>query len=216
QHGDRGEGLARVVDVGAGEVGERVTERGDEGTGAGPQVGLVQDVDRGAVLGGDVTHVPAPDGETAVGGPAHGTRPRAAPVPRGGLGGRRRGAHVRSGALTPSRSRPVASTWVVASLSHSRVRCASSTGCSPRGVTRHWSYHLWQVAASCSRYRATRWGSRSSAACSTISGKRASAPGGAPSAGWSSSSGRKASSRRTPCAAALRATLRVRAWAYWT
>src|SRR5690606_39563538 len=74
---------------------------------------------------------------------AHGTRPRAAPVPRGGLGGRRRGAHIRSGALTPSRSRPVASTWVVASLSHSRVRCASSTGCSPRGVTRHWSYHLW-------------------------------------------------------------------------
>src|SRR5690606_2227180 len=141
--GDGREGLARVVDVRAGEVGEGLGEGGDEGAGAAAQVRLVEDVDGGAVLGGDVAHVDAAHLEAAVGGAGDRGRPRGAGVRGGRLGRRRRGAHMRSGAETPRRRRPLAMTWPVASLSHSRVRWTSSTGSSPRGETRLWSYQRW-------------------------------------------------------------------------
>src|SRR5690606_12958422 len=56
-----------------------------------------------------------------------------------------RGApYIRSGAETPRSPRPLARTWPVASLSHSRVRCRSVTGSSAlTGRTRQVSYHLW-------------------------------------------------------------------------
>ena len=72
----------------------------------------------------------------------HGTVGRPGDPGGPGLAGDRR-AHIRSGALTPSRPRPLARTWRVASFSHRRVRCTSPTTSSPNGATRRWSYHLW-------------------------------------------------------------------------
>ncbi len=66
----------------------------------------------------------------------------------GRLGGHR---YIRSGADTPIRFRPLRSTCPVASLSQSRVRCTSSTGASPSGITRQLSYQRWYDPASCSR-----------------------------------------------------------------
>ncbi len=47
--------------------------------------------------------------------------------------------HIRSGAETPSRSSPLASTTRVASTSSSRARCRSDVSSSPRGSTRQLS-----------------------------------------------------------------------------
>ena len=52
-------------------------------------------------------------------------------------------SYIRSGASTPRRSSPLRSTWPVASLSHSLVRCTSPIGSSPSGITRQLSYHRW-------------------------------------------------------------------------
>ena len=143
--GDLGaqERLARVVHVGAAaQVGEGGVERRREVAGPGPEVRLVDHVGGGAVLGRDGDHVDVRDLEPAaaaaapdrarpqrrdqlvdVGGRA---QPRRAEV---ALGVQRTGlvrAHyICSGADTPSRSRPRASTVRVASLTHSRVRCRS-------------------------------------------------------------------------------------------
>ena len=142
--GDSGaqERLARVVhvDVGA-DPGEGPREALAEGPRPRPEVGLVQHVGRGAVLGGQGAQVDPGDPHGAVGASGGAGRPQV-----------RRQAHMRSGALTPSRRSPLASTVRVASFSHRRVRWASVTGSSPSGTTRRcWSYHLWYVPASSSR-----------------------------------------------------------------
>ncbi len=59
--------------------------------------------------------------------------------------------YIRSGALTPSRSRPLRNTVPTASLTQSRVWCTVDTGSSPRGVTRQVSYQRWYDPASSSR-----------------------------------------------------------------
>ena len=134
--GHRGaeERLAGVEDVVA---GERVAER----AGPGPEVGLVEDVRRGAVLGDQLGQRHPADLEDAV-DLARGRRPqvarparwgRRAGAARTGPAGRRRRApsrprgrpHIRSGAETPSRPRPLASTVRVAATS---TRRASLTG----------------------------------------------------------------------------------------
>src|SRR5690606_38272850 len=160
--GDREEGLSRVVDVHAG--ADR-SEGGLEGLPVVPgpraQVALVEDEGGSAVLCRELTDADAGEGHLAV------VVAHRSGGPRRAEGGAR---HMRSGAVTPRSSRPLASTWRVASLSHSRVRWVSETSSSPKGVTRRWSYHLWNAPASSSRYRATRCGSRSSAAWATTRG----------------------------------------------
>src|SRR5690606_39301684 len=80
---------------------------------------------RSAVLGGEVPDVAASDLEAAVRGAADGARPRAAPVPRGGLGRRRRAGHIRSGAVTPRRCRDRKSTR----LNSSHVKISYAVFC---------------------------------------------------------------------------------------
>ena len=164
--GGEGEhGLAGVVDVRSpAQVGERGVEALAERAGAGAEVVLVHHEQRRAELRGERARAQALDGELAVGGAVHAGGPQAGHervrVPRrrkpggrerGGGGGLRRphpGAHIFSGAVTPSRPRPLASTWAVASLSHRRVRLRVSTG---RGVPssvgmgtiRQAAYHEW-------------------------------------------------------------------------
>src|SRR5690606_13869901 len=152
--GDGQERLAGVVDVCPGQAAlgrERGRERLGEGAGASAQVVLVQDVRGRSVLGRDLTQVRAGDGEGTVPGAAHPGGPHATRCTvrfrrghdaGGAVRGTGRAGHIRSGALTPSSARPLRSTWVVASLSHSRAVCTGSTGSSPRGVTRHCWYQV--------------------------------------------------------------------------
>jgi len=141
---DRGaqERLACVVDVhgrtqGREGLGERLAERG----GPSPEIRLVDHPRGGPVFRRERACVHAPDCEDASGGAGHAHRPH----------GRVEVCHIRSGALTPSRASPFASTVRVASFNHNRVRWTSVTGSSPTGVTRRWSYHLWYAPASSSR-----------------------------------------------------------------
>ena len=132
-HGGAQERLARVVHVDRGAHG---AERGREGLPVaarpGPEVRLVEHVGGRAVLGGQRAQVHPADAHGAV-GPDAGARRPDLPVE----------AHIRSGAPTPSRPRPLASTCRVASLSHRRVRCTSPSASSPSGVTRHCTYQAW-------------------------------------------------------------------------
>ena len=132
------EGLARVVDVA---VGEAVAE----GAGAGAEVLLVQDVRRRPVLGDQVGQPDPADLERAVDlarRPDHssGTSALGSSGSRSHAGPRtetaacaqpascaRTVAHIRSGADTPSSSRPFSKTMRVASTSTSRARCRSVT-----------------------------------------------------------------------------------------
>ena len=141
------EGLAGVVDV---VVGERLPER----PGARPEVGLVEDVRRGAVLGDQVAQVDAADLEGAVVGLAGrrgpqqrdegvdvrgGTQPgraRGRSRRRAPAGLVRAGHYIRSGAVTPSSRRPLAKTVRVASTSSSRARWIGAGSSSPMGSTR--------------------------------------------------------------------------------
>ena len=115
--GDLGaqERLGGVVD---GAALERLRAR----RGPGAEVVLVEHVRGGAELGGEVAHVDAAELERAV-GRAAGASPARRPGrgrPRARAAGQRRGAHMRSGALTPSRARPFSSTVRVARQSSSR------------------------------------------------------------------------------------------------
>ena len=78
-----------------------------------------------------------------------GIRSTPAPVIRGR--GLKREYYMRSGALTPSRFRPLASTCCAALFSSRRVRCRSVTSSSALGATRETPYQLWYAEASCSR-----------------------------------------------------------------
>lgn len=60
-------------------------------------------------------------------------------------------AHIFSGALTPSKLKPLARTWPAASFNQSRVRCRSDTSSSARGVTRDAPYQAWYAPASSSK-----------------------------------------------------------------
>ena len=110
-HGRAEEGLGRVVDPGA--------EGGDGLPAPRPQVGLVVDEQRGAELAGQVEGVAAADDQLAP-GPHRG---------RVGQQGERQraheSAHICSGALTPSRSRPMARPTDAASTSSSRAWVSS-------------------------------------------------------------------------------------------
>jgi len=133
-HRDAGEGLGGVVHVRAREATLR--DEVDAGglrplADASGQVGEVEDERRGSPLRREVGE---PDAAEVRGLRAAWRDERRRPGT---------GHHMRSGAETPSRSRPFAMTRLVASFSQRRVRWASSTGSSPRGVTRQLSYHLW-------------------------------------------------------------------------
>ena len=131
-------------------------ERVAEGAGPGPEVGLVEDVRRGAVLGDQVGQRDAADararrrpcaavvdhrcGTSALGSVGWRSQagPRRAPGRRAPSRPVRVGTtHIRSGAETPSRPRPLASTVRVAATSTSRARCRSAGSSSPSGSTRH-------------------------------------------------------------------------------
>ena len=143
------ERLAGVVDVGA---GERLLER----PGTCAEVVLVDDVGRRTELTGELVgrhpghlqHARAGLGD--VRGPqrldqhvrvCRRHQPgRPAMAGLGVKGARLVGAHhIRSGAVTPSRSRPRAKTTRVASTRRSRARCTSVGSSSPRGRTRQTS-----------------------------------------------------------------------------
>ena len=143
------ERLAGVVDVGA---GERVAER----AGPSPEVVLVDDVQRRAELArrgrradtpATVEHAVAVLGDARRpqrGRPGRSGQPAADSQdgPRWPASACRAPAswariYIRSGAVTPSRSRPRANTIRVASTSSSRARCTSVGSSSPCGSTRH-------------------------------------------------------------------------------
>ena len=129
-------------------------ERGGDLAAARPEVVLVDDEERGAVLGRDVGDGHAGDRDHAVVAANGVARPhvrgelehlgRGLRPGRGaavvdllrvpGPGGMR--DHMRSGALTPRMARPLAMTWRVASHSASRAACRSVGASSPCGSTR--------------------------------------------------------------------------------
>ena len=76
---------------------------------------------------------------------------RSTPAPVAPGRGLKREYYMRSGALTPSRFKPLASTCCAALFSSRRVRCRSVTSSSALGVTRETPYQLWYAEASCSR-----------------------------------------------------------------
>ena len=76
---------------------------------------------------------------------------RSTPSPAVPGRGLKREYYMRSGALTPSRFRPLASTCCAALFSSRRVRCRSVTSSSALGATRETPYQLWYAEASCSR-----------------------------------------------------------------
>ena len=76
---------------------------------------------------------------------------RSTPAPVAPGRGLKREYYMRSGALTPSRFRPLASTCCAALFSSRRVRCRSVTSSSALGATRETPYQLWYAEASCSR-----------------------------------------------------------------
>src|SRR5205807_4303095 len=82
----------------------------------GPQMGLVVDEERRALLVRQLHEVDAAHRQVAVCGDAGRIRQQAA---------RERGAHIESGALTPSKPSPMARPTRLASTSHSRA-CVSS------------------------------------------------------------------------------------------
>ncbi len=130
---DTEERLARVVDVAVGGTG---AERDAPLAAPLPEVILVQHVRRGAVLERQVADVDATDRQhatDATGGARPDGRVEGQADPRLQHGHRR---HIRSGALTPSRPSPLASTTRVASHSQSRARPRSLAGSSPCGSTR--------------------------------------------------------------------------------
>jgi hypothetical protein len=102
-HGGAEEGLGGVVDAG--------TEGGHRLAGAGAQVGLVVDEEGGAELGGQRERVAAADVQPT--GCVDGGRVGQE------VGGQR--GHIDSGAVTPSRSRPMARPISAASTSHRRA-----------------------------------------------------------------------------------------------
>ncbi|TWH01886.1 hypothetical protein L615_001500000590 [Nocardioides sp. J9] len=159
--GDRGaeEGLAGVVDVVA-------AERVAEGLRPGAELALVEDERRGVHVGHQVRHRDAADVQHAVVVLARRRRPQrghqrvdvlglAQPHRRGAgeAAGRDVPAHIRSGAETPSRSRPLAITVRVATVSTRRASLTGWTGSSPCGSIRHSrvSYHLLNTEAVSSR-----------------------------------------------------------------
>ena len=140
------EGLAGVVHVG------RITERDGEIPAATTEVALVHHHQRGAVPGREVPHVDASEPYDAVLTTMRAARPyggrelvqvrgrdMCGPVGRDHIGMPRTGRmrdHIRSGAVTPSRARPLASTCRVARHSHKRATVASVAGSSPMGRMR--------------------------------------------------------------------------------
>src|SRR5699024_10078561 len=94
------------------------------GAAAGPEVGLVEDEHRGAVLLGEVRQADAADGDDAVGLTARGGRPD---VTGQGIEIRH---YILSGAVTPSRPSALASVRRVASARPRRAEC-SGCGSSP-------------------------------------------------------------------------------------
>ena len=100
------------------------SERRDGLTTARPQVLLVVDEQRSAVLGREVEEVDATDRQPTR------ARRRSQCRARGGAGSR---AHITSGACTPSTSRPIASPMRTASTSQSRAWVSS--GLTPSPIT---------------------------------------------------------------------------------
>ena len=148
-------GLAGVVHRRALRV--EVAEGGQPAPGPAAPVGLVDQVGRGAVGLGQFGHGQPAEGQLARGGALGGQRPdlRVQDVQvAGGCGHSPAGHHVgvpgtggvgcaahgyiRSGALTPSRARPLATTVCAASASHSLALVSSgSTGNFSLGRIRH-------------------------------------------------------------------------------
>ena len=142
------ERLCGVADVLA------AAERRGDVAAAGPEVVLVDDEQRGAVLGGELGDGHAGDRDLAVVAANGVARPHVRcereHVGRGlrpgrgaavvdllgvaGTGGM--SDHMRSGAVTPRISRPLAITWRVAWHSASRAACSSFGASSPCGSTR--------------------------------------------------------------------------------
>ena len=131
-------------------------ERRGDLAAAGPEIVLVDDEHRGAVLVGDVGDRHARDRHHAVvtaNGVARPDIRRQVPARLGGRLRARRGAavvdllgmpgpggvrvHIRSGAVTPRMPSPFAMTCRVASHSASRAACSSLGSSSPCGSTRH-------------------------------------------------------------------------------
>ena len=150
-HAHAGKSLAGVVNIRSRQLGKSLPHRAHPGGSPGAGIGFIQDVERGAETFRQGAHrAPAHlqvTGKAAYRGGPHPGR-RTLGKGRGQLleisyRGAHRATHIFSGALTPSRCKPLARTWRVASFTQRRVRCRSLTSSSARGVTRALPYQVW-------------------------------------------------------------------------